>query len=287
MEEPVSFLQSSHMNLLSRWICLIILLLQAPATRAEEVIRVGGTGSVLGVMKLLGAAYEKGHPGQRVRIYPSLGTTGGIMALSQGALELALSARPLPPDAVPPGLVPTQFGRTPFVFITHRDVTKADLSTRELEEVLRGTRESWPDGRPIRLVLRPEADTATMVVQDISLGSKLALSAARSRPSTILAITDQECLSTVASLSGSLGTATLTQIQTEKLPVHLMSFNGSVPGTKSLADGSYPLSIPLFLVAGPASSQASREFVRFVLSAQGRRILSQNGTVVPGASHVK
>jgi phosphate transport system substrate-binding protein len=284
MEEPVSFLPSFHLNLLSRWVLLIVLL-QASAAGADEVIRVGGSGSVLGVMKLLGAAYEKGHPGRRVQIFPSLGSVGGIKALSQGALDLALSCRPLPPESIPLGLVSTGFGRTAVVFITHRDITKKDLSTRELVEILRGTRESWPDGRPIRLVLRPEIDTATTTVQAISPDSKLALSAARSRPSTILAITDQESLSIVASLPGSLGTATLTQVHTEKRQVHLMSFNGTVAGNRSLADGSYPLSIPLFLVAGPASSPASRDFVRFVLSAAGRRILSQNGTLVPGASH--
>ena len=65
------------------------------AVAAENVLKIGGTGSALGTMKLLAEAYEKSHPGIRVQILPSLSSTGGIKAAVEGAIDIGLSGRPL------------------------------------------------------------------------------------------------------------------------------------------------------------------------------------------------
>lgn len=54
---------------------------------AGEEIKIGGAGSALGSMKMLGAAFEKKHPGVKVVVLPSLGSIGGIKAVSKGALD--------------------------------------------------------------------------------------------------------------------------------------------------------------------------------------------------------
>jgi phosphate transport system substrate-binding protein len=66
----------------------------AGAAYAGEIVRVGGAGSGLGGMRLLAKAFEAGHPGTKVQVFSSLGSSGGIKALLVGSLDLAVSGRP-------------------------------------------------------------------------------------------------------------------------------------------------------------------------------------------------
>jgi len=238
-------------------------------------------------MKLLGAAFEKSRPGVRVQLFPSLGSSGGIMALSKGALDIALSSRPLSTDERQAGLATMEYARTPFVFIAHRNVGKDTMTIRELEDVYAGKTQYWPDHRRIRLVLRPETDTTSKILRSISPGTDRGLSIARSGNSYVLAITDQDSTHTVANLIGAFGTSTLAQLMTEKPPVKSLAFQGVTPGVRSLSDGSYPLFTTLYIITSPSLHPAARQFVRFIFSGEGRKILASNGNLVTGARHDK
>lgn len=67
------------------------LLCAAPAD-ADEVVRVTGTGSALGVMTRVARAYEAARPGAKVAVLPSLGTTGAVKAVAARAIEIGLAA---------------------------------------------------------------------------------------------------------------------------------------------------------------------------------------------------
>jgi phosphate transport system substrate-binding protein len=248
--------------------------------QAEEIVRVGGSGTGLGAMTLLSAAFEKNHPGIKVQVLPNLGSIGGIMALSKGALDLALIAHPLSPEDRLGGLMATEYARTPFVFTAHKDVGKDNLTVRELENIYLGKTVNWPDGRRIRLVLRPESHKATLIVKSIAYGVEQAMAVARSRNAYLLAVTDQDCSETVAQVAGALGTSTLTQVVTEKKSLKMLNFEGVAPSTKALSNGSYPLSISLYLVTAPRQRPAVQQFAKFVLSAAGRNILAKSGNLV-------
>lgn len=253
---------------------------------AEEVIRIGGAGANLGTIKLIGEAFEKSHPGIKVLVLPSLGSAGGIMALSKGGLDVALSARPLRPEENTGGIAVVEYARTPFVFIAHKKVSKNGLTARELEDIYLGRTKNWPDGGRIRLVLRPEIDSNTKNVKSISPSIAKALDFARlSKP--LLAVTDQDCTDAVAKIPGSLGTSTFTQFITEKKPLKVLAFDGVVPSVKSLSDGTYRLSTTHYLATNSGSRPAARQFVDFVLSSEGSKILTRSGNLLVGVSNEK
>jgi len=255
----------------------------ASAARAESVVRVGGAGSTLGTMKLLAGEFEKAHPEVKIQIFPSLGSSGGIKALLTGALDLALSGRPLKEEEQKKGATAQEYARTPFVFAANKSVRKADLTTRELEKIYLGQTLNWPDGSQIRLVLRPDNDTDTKIVKEISAAMEHAVKAAAARPGMLFAVTDQECDEDLARIIGALGPSTLTEIITEKKLLQVFSFNGVKPTVKALAEGKYPLAKPLFLVTSAKTPAAAREFARFVGSARGRALLVRTGNLVPPA----
>jgi phosphate transport system substrate-binding protein len=261
---------------------LLALLMSATlpaAVPAEDVVRVGGAGSGLGVTKILAKAFEKSHPGIKIKVLPNLGSSGGIKALLHGALDVAISGRALKAEELKDGAVAVECARTPFVFVVHNTVNKADVTTRELEMIYKGQLSKWPDGSRIRLVLRPAGDTDTVIVKNISKEMERAVKASNARPEMIVAVTDQEAADAVAKIPGAIGGATLTQIETENNSVKVLSFNGSKPTLDALAKGSYPLVKPLYLVMAPKTSAAALQFVQYARSAKGRSILATSGAM--------
>lgn len=248
--------------------------------RAENVVRVGGTGSALGTVKQLAEAYEKTHPGIRIRILPSLGSTAGIKAALGGGIDLALASRPLTDEERRQGAVAVEYARSPFVFIANAKVNKKDVTLRELEKMYSDPAAKWPDGSRIRLILRPEKDIDTQLLRGISPGMELAVKTALARPGMITAITDQEATDAVARTPGALGCSTLAEIISEKRHVNVLSLNGVKPGGTTIADKSYPLVKSLYLVTPPKAMPEARHFAEFVCSSAARSILSKNGNVV-------
>ena len=255
--------------------------LMLPVTApAETVIRIGGTGSALGSMKRLAVAYEKSHPGVRLQILPSLGSTAGIKAVLGGGIDLALASRPLTDSERRQGATAVEYARSPFVFVTNPRVKKKDVTVRELEEFYGNPAASWSDGSRIRLILRPEKDIDSILVRGISPKLDRAVLAALARPGMIMAITDQESMDAVIRTPGALGGGTLTEIISENRPVNMLSLNGVQPDVKTIADNSYPLVKSFYLVTTPKSPAEIRRFTGFVRSPDARRILSATGNLV-------
>lgn len=260
-------------------IAVSTVLICSSTVHAENVLKMGGAGSALGTMKLLGEAFEKLHPDIRVHVLPSLGSTGGIKAVAKGDVAIGLSGRPLKDEEQKLGLVQIEFARTPFVFVANKDVRVSNVSTKELVEIYAGKKQTWPDGTRIRPVLRPRKETDTKIVESISPEMGQAVETALLREGMIITITDQENAATIEKVKGSVGASTLSQIISEKRPLKILSYNGVKPTIKALSDGSYPFVKPLYLITSPEKSAIVQKFIDFVWSPTGQKILEGNGNL--------
>ena len=247
---------------------------------AETIIKIGGNGSALGTMMLLAKEYEKSHPGTRIRVLPSLGTTGGVKALLEGGIDLALACRPLTDTERQKGAMAMEYASSPFVFITNLKVKKKDITLREVEAIYKKPVAYWPDGSRIRLILRPEKDFDTILLRSLSPGMEEGIKAAHARPGMIMEITDQEATDAVARTTGALGCATLCEIISENKPVNVLSLNGVKPSVKSITDKTYPLYKVFTLVSTSKTPAKARQFAEFVRSPEAGRILTKNGNMV-------
>jgi phosphate transport system substrate-binding protein len=266
----------------SRWALLLLACsVFTPGARAGDAadtqIRIGGSGGPLATMHLLAEAFQKTHPQARFVIVPSLSSGGGIKALRAGALDLALVSRPLTDKERSPDLVATEYARTPFVFATAPRTGARGITTAELVSIYNGQRTSWPDGRPLRLVLRPKTDSDTDITKSLSPEMNQAVNASFAREGLLIATTDQASADSIETIPGAIGTTTLAQIISEKRKFQMLALNGVVPGLDTLAEGKYPHYKTFFVVTGPASSPTAREFAVFLQSTAGRELLQKNG----------
>ncbi len=254
-------------------------LVPGPPAVAEETIKLGGTGTAIGAMKLIVAVFEKENPGIAVAIMPSMGSSGGIQAVSKGALDIGLISRPLQGGELTQGLSQVEYAKTPFILITQKNGSLSGLSSEDMIKIFRGEMRTWPNGEQIRLVRRPASDTDTAIAKSISPAMSMAVDAALSREGMLMALTDQENVDLIEKIPGALGFSTLGQVFAEKRNVKILSLNGVTPSTKTLTNGSYPLFKPLYMAtkAGPLSPV--HRFINFMRSAECRRILQETGNV--------
>lgn len=64
-----------------------------------------------------------------------------------------------------------------------------------------------------------------------------------------------------------------------KRNVKILGFDGKTPTYENVRDGLYGLYRPLYIVTGPTPNQHVKDFLRFVSSEDGRKILRANQTV--------
>ena len=258
---------------------LLIVMLLPSAAFGEQVLKIGGVGCVLGSMKILAAAFEKSHPGVKVKVLPSLGTSGSLKAVHQGAIDIGIGGRPMKAEEQGLGLHTIEYARTPLVFVTKKEIAKNDLTTQEFLKILRGELQTWPDGRRIRMVLRPATDSEHIVLKTASPEIGKALENALAQKGMQVALTSQDCANAVEGVSGALGYSTLTLVLSEKRPLKILSYNGVTPDLKTIADKSYPFSELLYLVTKDAPAGLIKQFIDFLLASEGRKILRQTGNL--------
>jgi phosphate transport system substrate-binding protein len=229
-------------------------------------------------MERLARAFEKRYSGITVRVLPSIGSTGGIKAVRDGTIDLAVSSRPLKPDEVEPGLVEEPYGRTPFTFSTPVATATAGLTLNQLERIYRGETTTWPDGTPLRLIIRPRTDASSHYLAGISPG--LAEGEARSHqiPGVHLVVTDQEAAAQIEKTAGSLGVTTMAVVKAEARRVKGLDLDGVAPTLANMATGKYPHAMTVSLVYRKERLPgANGKFLTFVFSPEGQKILRDCG----------
>lgn len=248
------------------------------------MLRIGGTGTALGGMKVLGAAFSKLHPDVAVVVLPSLGSGGGIKACVAGKLDIAVAARPPKDKEMVAGLAHAAYGRTPIAFATRLDNPADDVTLSELHEVYSGTKTRWPDGSFVRLIMRPAGESDTKLLRGMSADLDRVVPEAMRRNDVYVALNDQDNAQALETVPGSLGLTTLSQTIAEKRKVHLLSYEGTAASLKTMADGTYPYSKELHFVVTARRQPIVQDFLAFVASAGGEEILRQVGIAADDVS---
>lgn len=260
--------------------CLGLLCMYASGAQGAETIRINGSGSALDMMKPMIESYRRLHPEVFIVMEKPLGSSGALKALLAGALDITVSSKPLKPEEVAQGALAREYGRTPLLFVTNRDVRKTNISTREAEEIYRGTVRTWQNGEQLRLVLRPEGDIDTVILRGLSPGMDSAIAVARRQKGMIVAVTDPEASEAVAKTPGSFGAASLTSLLVDKPALNPLSLNGVKASVKTLASGAYPLAKDIRFVTTDKTPPAAQKFLEFVYSGRGRAIAEKAGVLV-------
>ena len=251
-----------------------------PCGVAAEALTLGGTGTGLGTMRILGESFHSISPETRLEVLPSIGSSGGIKAVLAGAIDIAVSARPLKEEERKQGALEWAYAKTPLVWATHQNNGQSELSRAELIAMYDGTLRTWKDGRIARIVLRSETETDTELLRKYIPGMDAALAQAYQRRGPPIALTDQDAADMIQTIPGALGPSTLALILSENRPLKALRLDSVAPTVESLGNGNYIMSKNLYLITRSRPKESVQRFIDFILSKEGAEILQRTGHLV-------
>lgn len=250
-----------------------------PALAAAEpgtAFRIGVAGAAAGTVNSALAVFAQRGRSVPARVVSHLGSVGSLRAVEQGALDLALISRPLLVDERMRGLQAWEYGRTPFALATGvAGVT--GLTRTRLAEMIEDPRASWPDGTPVRLVLRPKSDGDYVLLASMGPLVELALERANARAGMVIAITDQEALDAVVRLRGGLGAFSLALLRSGAQTLVPLALDGVAPSVANVENASYRIVNRMHVVTLGEPKGVALDLIKFFQSPDGLGLLAQLG----------
>jgi phosphate transport system substrate-binding protein len=239
-----------------------------------EPLTVVGTGDGLDMLRSVAAVY-RAEEGREVILPASIGSGGGIAAVASGSERLARVARPLKQTERDAGLVAVPIAKLPTAIIVHPNTGVTELTSDQVASIYSGRISDWSEvgGKPgkIKVVRREEADSSLQVLRASMPGWKDLEITTKSKT----AVTTQDAIETVDNVEGAIGFAPYS---TSLLPdATVLKIDGRAP-----TDPGYPSAAKLqFVYKQGAMTPEAEEFVKFVRSDQGLRLLKAFGAVPP------
>jgi phosphate transport system substrate-binding protein len=254
-----------------------------PALPAEpkEIFSLAGSGGNIPVTVKLAQAYHA-KTGIRIEIPGSIGSDGAINAVKAGELELGLISRPLTADELTAGLKEIPYARIAVVFAGHRDADDSDFSSQEILAILAGSKTAWAHGSKIFVFIRQSGDSSNLIMNSVIPGYKEVLAEAVEKRRWQIFYRDSDMAEALSKTRGAFGLTNMTEIAKADSQIKPLALDGVTPTTDNIINGSYKPVITLaFVYKGQLDGRAAK-FVDFVISDEGRHILTEWGAIPPG-----
>jgi len=262
-------------------VVLVLLVLTCPALAARQggtSLVVAGSGTNLPIMRLLAKAFEKRHPGVRIDVSASIGSTGGIRAAADGAVAIGLVSRQLRESEKGLGLQVVPYARTPLVIGVNPSVAEKDITYGEIIDIYRGKKIRWESGRDIVVLTREPGDSSIEVMGRMVPGFSEVYAESQKANRWTTLLKDLEMNQSLARIPDAIGFSDLGSLMVEGHRIKPLRVNGVAPTVKNLENGSYRLEKPLLFVFSRERIPAvAREFISFVRSGDGARLIRANG----------
>jgi len=230
---------------------VLAMVLAVPAMSAS--LHIGGTGAATEPFRRIGAHFTA-NTGVQVEIISGLGTSGGVSAATEGVLQLVVAGRGLSPGEVARGLKVARSVCTLYVLATSH-ASPGSLDSIAISGIYAQSAPVWRDGKPIRVVLRPKAESDNVTLAALFPGMEQGIAAARARDSVPVGATDQDNADLAEQIPGSLIGSTFAQILTEHRALRFVAIDGQTPSLDAFESGHYPFVKRLFIVVAAATPQ--------------------------------
>lgn len=265
-----------------RNVVLLTALWLLPMQVGAQSIRIAGSGANVGAIELLVTEFRKQAPQVQFSAVEALGSAGAVKAVASGALQIALTSRPLNEAEKSLGVSEIEYARTPFVVAVRADSKMMGVSAEQLARYFSGTVDAGPDAVRVRPVLRPANDIDNVLLRRMSPAAGSAVEQALKRPGMVIASNDREAADVMERTVGAIGVTTLGLILSESRQLRAVPLDNLSPSLAAFEAGKYPHHKRLFLVISekhPVPADA-RKFIEFVRAPAGQALLRRTGHAV-------
>lgn len=208
------------------------------------------------------------------------GSSVGIASIIDGTTDICDASRPIKDKelarAVSNGVSPKAnvVAMDGIAVIVNPSNSITAMTKKQIKDIYTGRVSKWPDvggsGGKIVVVSR---DSASGTFEAFTVK---ALNKQKTRPDALLQASNQAVAQVVGSTPGAIGYIGLGYITDKVKPV---TVNGVECTKDTVLSGKYPLARPLFMYTDGAPSGVIREYMDFLLSAEGQKLVEEEGFV--------
>lgn len=250
----------------------------APPACGEGPLLLAGSGSNLALTRSLVRAWRAHDPRHAGVVHDSIGSTGGVRAVLDGAVDVGLVSRPLSDAERAAGVVAVPYARVPVVFAAHADVADDDLARAELLALYTGERTTWRDGRPAVVLQRESGDSSHRAVDRALPEFETVNAAAWGSGRWRVLYSDRSMQAALLNTQGAVGLLDLGAITAQDLPLRVLRVDGVRPSPEAVAEGRWPFFKDLaFAVRSGPLCPAARSFLEYVSSPDARDVVRALG----------
>ncbi|HEY1013369.1 MAG TPA: phosphate ABC transporter substrate-binding protein [Herpetosiphonaceae bacterium] len=245
----------------------------SPAPPLKGRITFAGSTTVQPLVDKLGAAFRERHPQVSLEVAAG-GTAVGITAIKDGTVDIGMASRELLAGEGD-HLTRHHIASDVLAVVVHPSNPVANLSLAQLRDIYQGRVDSWralggPD-LPIVPVVRERSSGTRLAFEELALGKQEPIGA---RLQT--AVTAGDAAAIVRADPRAIAYVGFGNLDGSLKP---LAIDGAAPELELVRAGRYRLVRPLLLLSGPLSQPLAGEFINFVLSPEGQRLVGEDGWV--------
>ncbi|MBW4518095.1 MAG: phosphate ABC transporter substrate-binding protein [Timaviella obliquedivisa GSE-PSE-MK23-08B] len=248
-----------------------------------QVLTIDGSVTLVALIKQFQIAYSQVNPAipttYGVPDGKPNGSNQGIQNLLKNEVVMAVSSRPIGGSELQAGLQAVPFARDAIAIVVGiNNPFQGSLTLAQIKQIYQGQITNWSQvggsDLPIKVINRPPASGTGSFFKDVVL---LGEAFAPDSPNFVTLPRDETTPMLQALENNGIGYTTVAQAVNQQT-VRLISIEGVSPADETaIKAGSYPLSRVVYLVVPQKTSQAVKQFIDLVLSAQGQQTVQRVG----------
>jgi len=252
---------------------------QSPTAPRGTTLKVSGSTTVLPIAQAAADAYMAGHATADVQVTGG-GSSVGVQAIGEGTADIGMSSRDLKAEEMTwyPDLVTTTIANDGIAIIVHPSNSIASLTMAQIKAIYKGEITNWNEaGGPDRIIVVIGRDSASGTREFFSekVMNKEDFVATQLEKNSNGAVKQ-----TVVQTPGAIGYVGLGYIddQVRAIPV-IVDRTPVEPTVENVVSMNYPIARPLLMITRGAPSGLAKEYIDFIRSPAGQKIISDEGFV--------
>jgi len=244
-------------------------------TENKKTLRIAGSTTLQPIISASAEEYMKKHPD--VLIYVQGGGSGtGIRRVSEESVDIAMSSREIKEKEYKktPELKKYAIALDGIAIVVNPDNPLDNLTKEQVRAIfsgkIRNFKDVGGDTREIVVVVRESGSGTRATFDELVMNGEELTDNALQKPS------NGAVKATIATNKNGIGYIGLGYVDES---VKALKINGVDANTDNVRNGRYPISRKLYLITKGDADGIAKEFIEFMLSEEGQRIVEENGFV--------
>jgi len=267
------------MKVLSKVLTLALVTLGLTIPCYAEKIVVEGSTTLLPIAQKAAEVFMNSNPGADISVRGG-GSGVGIASLIDGTCDIGDSSRPIKDTELDKAVTNGRSLKANVVamdgicIIVHPSNSMSALSKKQIKDIYTGAISNWKQlGGPDEKIVVISRDSSSGTFE--AFGT-LALDGAKVRPDALLQASNQAVASTVSRTPGAIGYVGLGYLSSS---VRAVDVDGVKASKETVLSNKYPIGRPLFMYTNGTPKGLSKQFIDYILSPEGQKLVEEEGFV--------